>query len=70
MLKHAIINKFFERETYKYLENIEKCMYEFENSEDLKEIWKNYQNKFSYAEDISYQDTINAIKEFIKIVTK
>ena len=45
-------------------------MYEFENSEDLKEIWKNYQNKFSYAEDVSYQDTINAIKEFIKIVTK
>lgn len=70
VLKQAIINKFMERGTYKYLENIEKCMYEFENSEDLKEIWKNYQNKFSYAEDVSYQDTINAIKEFIKIVTK
>ena len=70
VLKQAIINKFLERGTYKYLENIEKCMYEFENSEDLKEIWKNYQNKFSYAEDVSYQDTINAIKEFIKIVTK
>ena len=70
VLKQAIINKFMERGTYKYLENIEKCMSEIENSEDLKEIWKNYQNKFSYAEDISYQDTINAIKEFIKIVTK
>ena len=70
VLKQAIINKFLERGTYKYLENIEKCMSEIENSEDLKEIWKNYQNKFSYAEDISYQDTINAIKEFIKIVTK
>ena len=70
VLKQAIINKFMERGTYKYLENIEKCMSEIENSEDLKEIWKNYQNKFSYAEDVSYQDTINAIKEFIKIVTK
>ena len=70
VLKQAIINKFLERGTYEYLENIEKCMSEIENSEDLKEIWKNYQNKFSYAEDISYQDTINAIKEFIKIVTK
>lgn len=70
VLKQAIINKFMERGTYKYLENIEKCMSEIENSEDLKEIWKNYQNKFSYAEDISYQDTINAIKKFIKIVTK
>ena len=70
VLKQAIINKFLERGTYKYLENIEKYMSEIENSEDLKEIWKNYQNKFSYAEDISYQDTINAIKEFIKIVTK
>lgn len=70
VLKQAIINKFLERGTYEYLENIEKCMAEIENSEDLKEIWKNYQNKFSYAEDISYQDTINAIKEFIKIVTK
>lgn len=69
VLKEAIINKFFERRTNKYLENIEKYMDEVENSEDLKEIWKNYQNKFSYARDISYQDTINAIREFIKIIT-
>ena len=38
VLKQAIINKFLERGTYKYLENIEKYMSEIENSEDLKEI--------------------------------
>ena len=63
VLKEAIINKFKERQTLYYLENITKQIADIENSEDLQEIWKNYQNKFTYARDISYQDTIKAIKD-------
>ena len=59
ILKKAIINTFNERQSTYYLENIDKQISEIESSEDLREIW----NKFSYANDISFQDTINAIKE-------
>lgn len=67
VLKNAIINTFKERETTYYLENINKIIYEIENSEDLNEIWTNYQNKFAYANDITFQDTISAIKEIANI---
>ena len=37
------------------------------DSEALKEHWKNYQNKFSYAKDISYEDTMKVLEE-IKLI--
>lgn len=67
ILKKAIINTFNKRETTYYLENITMQISEIENSDDLKEIWNNYKNKFSYANDISFQDTIDVIKEIVKI---
>lgn len=67
ILKKAIINTFRERETTYYLKNIDKQMLEIENSEDLKEIWKNYQEKFSYANDISFEDIISVIKELASL---
>ncbi len=66
-LKKAIINTFNKRETTYYLENITNQISEIENSDDLKEIWNNYQKKFTYANDISFQETIGAIKEIIKL---
>ena len=66
-LKKAIINTFKKRETTYYLENINNQISEIENSDDLKEIWNNYQNKFTYANDISFKDTIDVIKEIVKI---
>lgn len=68
VLKNAIINTFKERETTYYMENIDRRINEIENSEDLKEMWENYQNKFIYARDINYKDTINAIKDIIEII--
>lgn len=65
VLKDAVYNTFTERETIDYLKSIDKRIIEIENSEDLKEIWTNYQNKFTYASDISFEDTINAIRELI-----
>jgi len=68
VLKQAIKNTFGERGTTYYLENMDKQLDDIENSEDLKEIWSNYQNKFPYAKDISYEETIRAIKEIAKLI--
>lgn len=67
ILRNAIINTFKERETTYYLKNIDKQIIEIENSEDLREIWKNYQKKFSYANEISFEDIISVIKELANL---
>jgi len=36
-----------------------------ENSSELQSQWAKYQKKFSYAKDIKYQETVNAVKEVI-----
>ena len=36
-----------------------------ENSSELQTQWAKYQKKFSYAKDITYQETVNAVKEVI-----
>ena len=38
------------------------------DSEVLKEHWKNYQSMFSYAEDISYEDTMKVLEEIANIL--
>lgn len=68
-LKQAIINKFKDRNTYNYLEKVNEQIKNIENSKELKEIWQNYQNKFSYAEDIGYEKIIEVIKEIAVIIT-
>ena len=44
-------------------DNMDEIMEVIKDSEALKEHWKNYQSKFSYAEDISYEDTIKVLEE-------
>lgn len=63
ILKKAIINKFKERKTEEYLRTIDNQISIIENSKELKGIWENYRNKFSYAGDISFEDTMIIIKE-------
>lgn len=36
-----------------------------ENSSELQSQWANYQKKFPYAKDITYQETVNAVKGVI-----
>ena len=49
-------------------DNMDEIMEVIKDSEALKEHWKNYQSKFSYAEDISYKDTVKVLKEIINII--
>lgn len=67
MLKQAIIKKFEYRDSVDKLNNIDEIMKVIKDSEALKEHWKNYQNKFSYAKDISYEDTMKVLEE-IKLI--
>ena len=68
LLKQAITKKFEYRESIDKFNNIDEIMEVIKASEILKEHWKNYQSKFSYAEDISYEDTMKVLKEIVDIV--
>lgn len=64
LLEQAIVKKF------KYRGSIDKIMEVIKDSDALKEHWKNYQSKFSYAEDISYEDAMKVLEEIINIIKK
>lgn len=68
LLKQAIIKKFEYRGSIDKLNNIDEIMEVIKNSEALKEHWKNYQSKFSYAEEISYEDTMRVLKEIFDVI--
>lgn len=68
LLKQAIIKKFEYRESIDKLNNIDEIMEVIKDSEALKEHWKNYQSKFSYAEDISYEETMKVLEEITNLV--
>ena len=64
------MKKFEYRESIDKLNNIDEIMEVIKESDALKEHWKNYQSKFSYAEDISYEDTMRVLEEIILILRK
>ena len=68
ILGQAILNKFKYRESMDKLNNIDEIIEFIKESEALKQHWKNYQSKFSYAEDISYEDTIKILEVIIKLL--
>ena len=68
VLGQAIIRKFEYRESMDKLNDIDEIMEVIKESDILKEHWENYQSKFSYAEDISYKDTIKVLEEIRKLV--
>ena len=65
ILKRAIQATFSKRETLIDLENIEIIIKAISEDNNLKMLWKDYQEKFEYAKDIKFEDTINSIR-FIK----
>ena len=68
LLRQAIVKKFEYRESIDKLNNIDEIMEVIKESDALKEYWKNYQSKFSYAEDISYDDTIEVLEKIVNIL--
>ena len=65
ILKKAVQATFAKRETLSDLENIEQIIKTLSEDKNLKMLWKDYQDKFKYAKNVKYEETIKAI-EFIK----
>ncbi len=68
ILKKAIINKFNSRETQSNLEQIDLIINTIETDDTLKKLWNNYRRDYFYAEDITYEETILAVKEIANII--
>ena len=58
----AISNTAKNRRTTDYIDNSNKYIELIEDDSRLKELWKSYQNNYEYAKNISFNDTINAVK--------
>lgn len=68
LLGQAIVEKFKYRKSTDKLNSIDEIMEVIKESDALKEHWNNYQSKFSYAEDIRYEDTIKILEEIKQII--
>lgn len=62
ILRKAIFNTSEKRETLNYIEEADKYIELINEDSKLKSLWKNYQNNYAYAKDISFENTIAAIK--------
>jgi predicted nucleotidyltransferase component of viral defense system len=65
-LKLAINKKAEERNSIIYVDNYKKYLTDISESDDVQKIWDNYQTKYIYAKDISFNNTINCIKEVLE----
>ena len=66
-LKKAITKTFEKRETS--IDDIDKVIEEIKNADFLKDLWRNYSTHYQYANDIEFDQVINAIEKintFIK----
>lgn len=63
---HALESKFVDRDTIKYLELKDEYLSVIRENLELKEVWRNYQEKYKYAKDINWEDIIKSIENLIK----
>lgn len=68
ILKEAIINKFEERKNSNLVSNIYLKVLDLEKNIKLKELWNEYRNKFTYAKDIKFEDTIKSLKNIVSVL--
>ena len=69
-LRKAVINTAKNRDTLDYINNSNEYLELIINDTRLKSLWKSYQTNYEYAKDITFEDTINAIKQIIEILEK
>lgn len=62
ILRKAIFNTSKKRDTLNYIEEADKYIELINEDSKLKSLWKNYRNNYVYAKDISFENTIDAIK--------
>ena len=67
-LRKAIINTAKNRETINYINNSNKYLELIIDDIRLKSLWNSYQNNYEYAKNISFEETINAIKQIMNLL--
>lgn len=68
LLKIAINNTCNNRKTTNYLNDSSNFINLISKNEDLKKLWKEYQNKNVYAKNINFEDTILAISKINELL--
>lgn len=56
------------RETIEQIKDIPVILETIHNSDALKAQWRKYQREYSYANEIKYEDVMNAIKELTDVL--
>ena len=62
MFGEALEKTIEHRGTRNQINDFDSTMDVIFESADLQKMWNNYQSQFSYAKDISFEDTCDAIK--------
>ncbi|MBE5942753.1 MAG: nucleotidyl transferase AbiEii/AbiGii toxin family protein [Lachnospiraceae bacterium] len=47
------------------ISDVEGILKQISESDDLKDMWRKYQKKFSYASDISYEDILEVLRKIV-----
>lgn len=68
ILKKAILNTCNNRESNEYLNDSDYYIDMICKNEFIKKLWNDYNNKYSYAKNISFEDTIKAIEKINDVV--
>lgn len=63
LLKKAIYNTCNKRNSINYLNNSAEYISLVANDSKIKGLWERYQNNYSYAKNITFEDTIDAINK-------
>lgn len=61
----ALIATAIHRGTKEKIVDTQSIIAEISDNENLKDLWRKYQRQFVYAKDITYQDTIDAIRKLV-----
>lgn len=70
ILKDAINVTFEHRNSMNELNSYKSIINEISNSSLIKERWTSYQNRFSYAQNVSFDSIINSINKIYREVIK
>ena len=67
-LVKAITNTFNKRNTEFNIDNFKEIVEILENSNALKRVFTDYQSKLEYTKGVTFEDTINSLREIINIL--
>lgn len=68
ILRKAIINTSKKRNTENYIEDANIYIEMIQEDDRLKSLWNSYVSNYEYAKDITFEDTIKAIKVINELV--